>query len=262
MAAAAVLVAAVGASSIVIGVGDQARKVTALGDRSFPTTLDGHRDWMLALFNGEIQPTDSELEQRFTPEFLQAVSPNQVRNYAESLKARKPWRVLREVERRESRVLAAQLVSTSGEQARLTLQREPGGRLSASTILVATPCAQPVDPATVSLPEPIAGQFAWFFALINRQDDVTDDEINGHLALAFLAEFPPDRFRLALGQIRGIGPFTLRSYEGAPLSTGVIARLGVRTGEEARFTLAVDPTSPGRITGAQVMTLQPCRLPE
>jgi hypothetical protein len=64
-----------------------------------------------------------------------------------------------------------------------------------------------------------------------------------------------------LADIRKLAPFTVRGYEGTPAARTLQARLGIRTGEEARLSLALDAADPPRITALALFTQAPCRLP-
>jgi hypothetical protein len=221
-------------------------------------TLDGQRDFQLDVLNGH-EPTDAELQAHYTDTFLAAISPDTFRSTRQTLIQHAPWRVMQEIERRDDTVLAVQLQAADGTQTRLTMHRTPEGKLDASTILMAQPCAASVDRDT-RLDPALQPQLDWAMAVIGSKGDPPDAELQQHLAPTFLEAVPLPKFREALGQLRALGPFTLRSYEGQPESRELIARVGLRTGEEARLSLSIEPGQPHRITGFLVLTQLPCRL--
>lgn len=232
--------------------------VTA-GPSTFPLTLDGHRDWNVAVLNGEVAATDEEMQARYSEDFVKAVSPEKFRSASEPLIALAPWRIISEVERRGEEVLAVQLASATGEQARLTIHRDSTGQVDGSTILAAVPCAEAVATDT-KINEPLNDTLGWVTELLGTTSTPSDDELRQRFAPSFLASVPPERLRLGLPQLRDLGPYTLRSFEGPPSTFSLTARVGIRTGEEARLTLAIEPDAPHRITGFSVFTQQPCRI--
>ena len=176
------------------------------------------------------------------------------------LRSQAPWSVLTEVERRGTEVLAVQIMSKEGSQARLTLHRGADGRIDASTILTAVPCAGPVDAATNLAPD-LRAQLTWVTTLLSSASAPSDAELRDRLSPTFLAAIPPEQFRAALAQLRALGPFTIRSYEGSPAPLNLTARVGVRTGEEARLELTIELGSSHRITAFAIRTQPPCRTP-
>lgn len=242
-----------GVAAFVVG-GDDDTQVTAGRARM----LDDLRDWQVNVLNGDVEATDDAVRQRYSAAFLAAVPPSTFRRGAESLRPLGPWRLGPEIERRGDDVLATQLLGGGGEEVRLTILRGPDGRIDASTVLRAVPCADATDP-TVPIATPLADRLAWALGTFRAGADPTDDELTERLAPTFLAELPVAEVRDGLGKIRALGPFRFRSYEGAPLATSLVARLGLRTGEEARLTLGVEPDAPHRITSLTVLTQPPCR---
>lgn len=239
-------------AALVVG-GDEREGTTARGSQ-----LDRLRDWQLAVLNGELEATDEAVRERYSVSFLANVPASTFRSGAETLRPLGPWRLGPEIERRGDEVLAVQLLGGAGEEARLTIFRGDGGRVEGSTILRATPCAAAVD-AKVPVATPLADRLEEALDLFRDGPDPTDEELAERFAPSFLAELPPTRLRAALDQIRAIGPFRVRNFEGEPLQTSLVARLGVRTGEEARLTLGIEPDAPHRITTLTVLTQQPCR---
>jgi hypothetical protein len=224
-----------------------------------PLSLDGHRDWVLGVLNGEIEATDGALAARYSDGFRDAVPPATFRKTHEPLLAVAPWRVVQEIERRGDDVLGVQIQAADGTQARLTLHRQADGRLDASTILRAVDCAPLVDKGT-PLDAVLATQLDWVMELLAGDDTPSADELERHFAPSFLQAVPVQRLRELLPQVRDLRPFTLRHYEGQPGPRTLTARLGVRSGEEARLTLTIEPDAPHRITGFAVFTQQPCRI--
>ena len=259
LAVAAVVLALVGVgAAVTIDDEEETTRVTT-NPQTFPLTLDGHRDWTIAVLNGDIEPSDEAMEARYTDDFLAAISPKEFRAVSAQLTPMAPWEALTEVERRDEEVLAVQLASASGEQVRLTLHRTPSGKLDGSTVLAAAPCADPV-PADTKLDGPLGDAHAWVTELLASSSSPTDEELRQRFAPSFLAEVTPDRLRAGLPQLRALGPYTLRSFEGPPLPFSLTARVGLRSGEEARLALAVETDPPHRITGFSVFTQAPCRL--
>ena len=261
LAAAAVVVVAGGVVGLLVTAEDDGQELNTISGEDMPLTLDGHRDWMLAVLNGRTSPTDDAIRSRYSTTFLGAVPPDELRRVIEEVRRLGPWRILAEVERRGEEVVAVQLVAADGQQARLTLRLGAGGRVEASTILLATPCAAPV-PATTPLSPPLADQLSWTQELLASDRAPSDDELRGHFAASFLSAVPLDQLRGGIDQIRELGPLTLRSFEGPPSEHALTARLGVRTGEEARLSLTVAAQPPHQITGLTVLTQQPCRIPD
>jgi hypothetical protein len=254
----AAAIAVVAGSAGLIMRGDSDGQEVASAGREFPMTLDGQRDWMVAVVNGDIEATDEELKDRFSEEFLSSVPPETLRQTFESVIELAPWTVLSEVERREN-VLAVQLQGAGARQARLTMMTGSAGRVEASTILMAEPCAEAV-PADAPLEPALAGQLEWTKALLASTGEPSDQELVEHLAPSFLSAVPVAEFRVALEQVRALGPFTYRHHEGPPLESSLTMRVGIRTGEEARLTLATETRPPHQVTGFVVRTQQPCRL--
>lgn len=259
LALAVVVLVLVGITAAVTADHDEGATNVAAGPSTFPLTLDGHRDWNLAVLNGEISVSNEELKARYTDEFVAAVSPERFRSTSEQLIAMAPWRILAEVERRGEDVLAVQLGSETGEQARLTIHRSPSGEADGTTILLALPCADPVAGDT-QLDEALAESLRWVTELLESRSAPTEDELRQRFAPSFLSAVPPERLRAGLPQLRALGPYRLRSFEGPPSAYGLTARVGVRTGEEARLSLSVEPHPPHRITGFSVFTQPPCRI--
>lgn len=258
---AALVLALVGVAAS-FSIDDGGSEVVATVPSEFPLTLDGHVAWQLATLNGDADVTEEVYEQRYSKAFRDAVPLSEFRSVGDAggLRELGPWRILREVERRGDEVLAVQLGARSGEQLRLTIQRRPDGRLDASTILRAEACADALDP-TVPLAPALAGQFEWVMtSLLAGGTPPSDAELSERFAASFLSAVPPPQLREALDRITGLGPYTLRSFEGQPTDVSLAARLGVRTGEEARLTLSVSPADPQQITGLVVRTQPPCRL--
>lgn len=235
--------------------GGEARRTTG----EFPMTLDGDRDWMLAAFNGEAEPTDGDFRARYSAGFLAHVPPAKMRALVDTLQPKRPWRVLQEVERRADDVLAVQLVGRDDEQARLTMRVGADRKIVAATVLMATPCA-PAAPADAPLSPDLAARLGWVKKVIDSGHVPDDDELRATFSPSFLAAVPVDKTRAALEQIHALGPFTYRSYEGPPRERSLTMRVGVSTGEEARLTLTVDPPPARTISGLTVQTQQPCRL--
>ena len=258
LAIAVVLLALAGVSAAVVLNDDDATRVTS-GPPSFPLTLDGHRDWNVAVLNGEVAATDEQFRARYSEDFVDAVSAEEFRSTSEPLIALGAWRVISEVERRGEELLAVQLASASGEQARLTIHRDRSGKVDGSTILIAVPCADPVA-TDGTINGPLNERFGWITELLGATSTPSDEELRERFAPSFLSAVPPDRLRAGLPQLRDLGPYTLRSFEGPPSAYSLSARLGVRTGEEARLTLAIEPDPPHRITGFSVFTQPPCRI--
>lgn len=257
---AAAAAAAIALTAGVIAVISRQEDVTtaAGGDAGgYPLTLDGHRDWQLALFDGR-EPTDDEIRSRLTEEFLAAVPPAKFRETVATIRDLGPWRVLAEIERREDS-LAVQLAAESGQQARLTVAVDPEGRLAGSTVLLATPCAPAVPSSDVVLDAPLADQIDWYLALINSQEPVTEGEITAHFAPTFLDQVGgAAHIASAQTSVRALGPFTKRHYEGQPATNEANLRLGIRSGEEARLHLIIEPRPPHRIVVYSILTQQPC----
>src|SRR5439155_11887527 len=138
--------------------GSTVKHVTAGGE--YPLTLDGQTQWQLAVLNSTIQPSDAEIRSRYSKRFMAAVPVDKFRSENDTVQRRGPWRVLGEIERRDERVLAVQLISANGEQVRLTMHRASDGRFDASTILAAVPCAEAVDVST-PLSAELGGQLTW-----------------------------------------------------------------------------------------------------
>ena len=222
-------------------------------------TLDGQTAWQLGILNGTLHPTDADIKVRFTDSFLAAVPPAKFRSEVAPLGSRGPWRVLAEVERRDDTVLAVQLVSAGEEQVRLTLHRAGNGRFDGSTILAAVPCAAAVDPSMPLSPQ-LADQLAWTKQVLASSSELSDDELRQRFAPSFLAQVPLAELPSAIAKLRALGPYTFRNYEGPPSTYQLMARVGVRTGEEARLTLAVETTTPHRITALAIFTQAPCTL--
>lgn len=222
------------------------------------SSLDRLRDWQVAVLNGDAEATDDAVRERYSASFLAAVPPSTFREGAAALGPLGPWRLGPEIERRGDEVLAVQLVGAGGEEARLTILRGAGGRIDGSTILRATPCAAAGDPEA-PIAAPLADRLEEALGLFRDGPDPTDEELAERFASSFLAELPPTRLRAALDQIRAIGPFRVRNFEGQPVQTSLVARLGVRTGEEARLTLGIEPDAPHRITTLTLLTQPPCR---
>src|SRR5947209_1554626 len=151
MVAAAAAVIGLVAAGVAFNRGGTVKHVTANGD--YPLTLDGQTQWQLALLNSTIHPSDAEIRSRYSASFVAAVPVSKFRSTVDTVARRGPWRVLKEIERRDDRVLAVQLAAANGEQARLTLYRTTGGPFEGSTILFAGPCAPAVDAATPLSPE-------------------------------------------------------------------------------------------------------------
>lgn len=221
-------------------------------------TLDGLRDYQLQLLNGR-EPTDAELQARYTGTFLAAISPDKFRSTQRSLEERGHWRIAGEVERRDDTVLAVQLIAADGTQARLTMHRAASGKLDASTILLAQACA-PAVTIDSTLEPALRSHLDWAMALLASEKDPSDAELRDHLAPSFLEMVPLGEFRSGLGQLRALGPYSLRSYEGAPNRIQLAARVGLRTGEEARLSLSIEPREPHRITGFSIFTQAPCTV--
>jgi hypothetical protein len=190
---------------------------------------------------------------------VEAVSPAAFRRTAKQVQDRGPWRVHSEVERRGQEALAVQLVSENGEQSRLTLHRTDDGRLDGATALLAQPCA-PAPPPETALAPPLAAQLDWIKQKpLASADGLSDDEIAGHFAPSFLSAVPRDKIRADLAKISTLGPYTFRHYEGPATPVSLVLRVGVRTAEEARLSLAVEPQAPHRITTFSVLTQPPCQ---
>lgn len=249
--------------SIVLAGAGVVAAVVVGGDAGEPSdpggsSLDRLRDWQVAVLNGDVEASDEAIGERYSASFLAAVPASSFRDGAEALRPMGPWRLGHEIERRGDDVLAVQLVGAGGEEARLTILRGAGGRIEGSTILRATPCAVAVDPEA-PIAAPLADRLEQALAFFREGNDPSDEELAERFAPSFLAELPPAGLRAALEQVRALGPFRVRSYEGEPLPASLVARLGVRTGEEARLTLGVEPDAPHRITTLTVFTEQPCR---
>ncbi len=256
MAAAALMVAGVaGLFSIDRG----GETVTAGGSQDFSLTLDGHRDWFLAVLNRQIEPTDEAFRSRYSDSFLAAVPPDEFRQALATVSPMGPWRQLEEIERRGETILAVQLAAPGKEQSRLTFALGNDGRVQGSTILMATHCAEAVDPA-IPLSPGLAQQLAWVQELLGSDREVSDEELQARFAPSFLSSVSPDKFRAGLVQLRELGPYSLRGFEGAPLAASLAARVGVRSGEEARLTLSVEASGAARISGLEIRTQQPCRI--
>lgn len=253
LAVVSVVLAGTGVVAAVVVGGDDGERLDAGG-----SSLDRLRDWQVAVLNGDVEATDDAIRDRYSASFLAAVPPSSIRDGAATLGPLGPWRAGQEIERRGDEVLAVQLLGGGGEEARLTIFRGGGGRIEGSTILRATPCAAAVDPEA-PIATPLADRLEDALGLFRERPDPSDEELAGLFAPSFLAELPPTRLRAALDQIRAIGPFRVRSFEGEPLQTSLVARLGVRTGEEARLTLGIEPDAPHRITTLTLLTQQPCR---
>ncbi|HUQ39762.1 MAG TPA: Cpe/LpqF family protein [Acidimicrobiales bacterium] len=236
-------------------------RVTTEG-AGFPLTLDGHRDWQVALMNGEIQLSGEEFIKRFAPNFVVEVPFSTFIRTAKELQSKAPWRVLAEVERRGDEVLAVQLVAADGTQARFTIHLYELGKVDSSTILIARPCAGELAVAGTALPPSIAGQWEWARDILTTNRAVTDEEVRDHLSPSFIRQMGPEEFRMQVAQLRRIGPFTVRSFEGRPSPVLLRARVGVSTGEEARLELAVELPAPHRVVGLTVLTQTPCEMPE
>ena len=256
VAAAVLLLAGIATTFVVDDAGEEVR---AISGAEMPLTLDGHLDWELAALNGKISMTDAEIRARFSNEFVEAVPPDTFRRTTEEVARLAPWRVLVEVERRGDTVLAVQLVAAGGQQARLTLLVGADGRVGASTILMATSCAE-VLPADTPLSSPLAEQLDWVKGRLADGPVPTDDELRARFSPSFLASVPVGQLRQGFEQLQAIGPYTMRTYEGRPSEWQLNARLGVKTGEEARLVLAIDSAPPHQITGFGVHTQQPCRM--
>lgn len=257
LAAAVVLVAGLAAVLVSSGDGEEETKVAA-GD--FPLTLDGHRDWFLEVLNGA-DPSDSELERRLAVTFLDAVPPEEFRKINDSVQSGAPWRVLREVERRDEQTLALQLVNGDRDQMRLSFSVGAEGRLTAAMVLSAVPCGEVTPPGEAEVAPPLAERLDWVLAAVNGGGDYSDEEIASVLAPSFVDAMPPAQFRTVLEQVRAIGPLTKRHYEDRPTETTLFLRVGIHTGEEARLTLSIERDTPHRITRFSFLTQQPCRLP-
>lgn len=200
-----------------------------------------------------------QLRARFSDDFVKGVPPKEFRSTSKSLTAMAPWRIISEVERRGEEVLAVQLASATGEQARLTIHRDSTGQVDGSTILIAVPCADPVALGT-KIDEPLNDSLDWITELLRTTSTPSEDDLRQRFSPTFLSAVPPERLRGGLPQLRDLGPYTLRSFEGSPTAFSLTARFGVRTGEEARLTLVVEPAPPHRITGFSVFTQAPCRV--
>lgn len=259
LALAAELLALAGIGTVLTFDADRKRTHVTTAPSTFPMTLVGHRDWNVAVLNGEVRATDEELEARYSEDFVKAVSPAKFRSTSEQLIAMAPWRIISEVERRGEEVLAVQLASRGGEQVRLTLHRNSTGEVDGSTILAAVPCADPVA-TDVVLDGPLNDTLGWITELLETTMTPSDDELGQRFSPSFLSSVPPERFRALLPQLRNLGPYSLRSFEGPPSAFGLTARVGLRTGEEARLSLSIEPDQPHRVLAFSVLTQPPCRI--
>ena len=258
LAVAAVVLLVVGITATFV-VDDAGEEIRAVSGADLPLTLDGHVDWELAALNGKISMTDAEIRSRFSNDFVAAIPPDTFRETTKQVARLAPWRVLAEVERRDQTVLAVQLAAEGGEQARLTLLVGDDGRVDASTILMATSCAEALA-ADTALSPPLAQQLEWVRSRLAEGTVPTDDELRARFSPSFLASVPVGQLRQGFEQLQSIGPYTMRAFEGRPSDWQLNARLGVKTGEEARLVLAVDMAPPHQITGFGVRTQQPCRM--
>jgi hypothetical protein len=238
---------------------DEGTNVAARSAADFPLSLDGHRDWVVAVLNRQVEVSESEYQRRYADVFVGAIPLDRFRETNAQVAARGPWSVLREVERRDETVLAVQLGSSSGEQMRLTLHRAADGRLDASTVLNTVPCAAPVA-AEADLSPALRVQLDWLDALFGSDRTPSSQEVAEHLAPGFLRQIGGEgAFVGLLPQVRRVAPLTRRAFEGPPRELGLTARLGVNTGEEARLTLEIETAAPHRISSFGILTTQPCR---
>jgi hypothetical protein len=261
LAAAAVLaVVAVGVA--VAGLVESTEDTTMVDTAdAWPLTIEGHRDWLLAVVNAEHEPDDAELEARLDDTFLREVPPESFRATTRQITPLGPWMVAAEVERRD-RALALQLLAADGDQqARLSLALGDDGRLAGALVLLAAPCAaELVEPAQVELTPALQERLDWLLAVVADERTVSDEELAEVIDPSFLQAMPGDEMRTALAEVAALGPLSLRWYEGAPSSSELVARVGILSGEEARLRLAIEPDPPHRITGASVLTQEPCEL--
>lgn len=256
----AAAVAMVAGLAAVVTIGGDGEEETSVAAGDYPLTLDGHRDWFLDVLNGR-DPSDTELEGRLAGSFLAAVPPEQFRRINDSVQSRAPWRVLREVERRDEQTLAIQLVNEDGDQLRLSFAVGGEGKVFHAVVLSAVPCGEVIPAGEAELAPPLAERLDWALVAVNGGGDFSDEELASVLAPSFIDGMPPPQFRAVLERIREIGPLTQRHYEDRPTETALFLRVGVHTGEEARLTLNIERDSPHRIIGFAVLTQQPCRLP-
>lgn len=258
LAAAAAVLLVVGIGGLLTDEDDSQQIQPGSGE---PLTLDSHRDWILDVLNGRREATDDAVRTRFSRTFLDAVPPDEVRATFDQIDRLRPWRILAELERHDDAMLVVQLVSDEGEQARLTLAVGPDGRIDGATILMATPCADRVEP-DASLSEPLAQHLAWVLDLLASDRDLSDEEIAERFAPSFLDTFAPDELRSGLSDLRRPRPYSVRHFEGQPTERSLTARVGTRTGEEGRLTLSVDPEPPHRITALGIQMQPPCQITE
>jgi hypothetical protein len=261
LAAAAVL-AAVAVGVAVAGLLESTEDATVVDTAgAWPLTIEGHRDWLLAIINGEHEPDDAELRARLDETFLQAVSPESFRAATRQITPLGPWTVATEVERRDA-ALALQLLAGDGEQqARLSLALADDGRLAGALVLLASSCsAELVEPASVELAPALGERLDWLLDGVADGRTPSDEELAAVMDPAFLQALPGDEMRTALAEVAALAPLTLRWYEGSPGPTELTARVGIVSGEEARLRLSIEPGPPHRITGASVLTREPCGL--
>jgi hypothetical protein len=259
--AVALIAAVVGVAGVVAAVNEGGRStVTADDPSALPLTLEGHRDWFLAFLTG-YEPDSAEYEARLAPNFVDAVSFERFMELKRTLPAQGAVRILREVERRGETVLAVQLVSATDDQIRLSMRLADDGRVNAAVILTTVPCADPVLADGGELAPPLRAALDWLIDVANSERELPDEELERMFTPEFLAAVPPEQFRQLTEQLRGIGPLSPRHFEGQPTATSLHLRVGVNTGEEARVAVTIEATEPHRISGATVLTQQPCRLP-
>lgn len=238
---------------------DDAVTTTDQGPSDLGHDLNGHRDWLVALLNGAVEPDSEAFEIRFSDEFLDAVPAEEFSRVVEALGDSAPWVVGTEVERRDQ-TLAVQLVGADGQHARLTLATDDDDRMRAATILVTGRCGGLFSPDEVAPPPVVADRLSWVFDVVNSSRSLSDEELTTHLGRTFLEDVPLDEFRRRLDEIRALGPLTMRWFEDEPQPTELTARVGLNTGEEGRVRLVLADEEPHRIIGFTVASAQPCPL--
>lgn len=253
--------AAVACAAAVAAISYVAR--TERGERTTTLTFDSQRDWLVAAYNAEEPPPDSEIEARFADGFLIETPPETVREtLAVGGRFGTGWSVLRELDRNDT-ALATQLVAETGEQTQLAFALDEDGRIKGlAPLLRALPC-EVVHPAEVSVAPELLRRLRWYLGLVNRDAPVSREELAEAFTPEVLEATPEDEFEPGLERLRAgdAVPFRVRYYEGEPSAFSLTARIGTNGYREGALKLVIESRDPWRIAHASVTSQLPCILP-
>ncbi len=232
------------------GAGDQAGGSGPAPDPvPVPDTPAGEAlDWVLGSI-GEA-PDDDELAERFAPEFLAALPPDEVRRILAELPAVPPPfatgyrvdssdRVLAEVHLGDGPWLIDVEVSESDPHPVVALWFGPGG---------------PASEGEVDIPETPAGEaLGWLLDALGRELD--DDELDRWIAPSLFEEVGRDDFADQTAGMRREPPPVVRSLR-VDEDTVLVARVTV-AGLDQLIVVVTEDDEPHRITGARLLPALP-----